>query len=91
LVHQPFEVTQRPDCPLVVERQQLHHLHGGDVPLRVDPELGVEDAGPAETARAAQSAAAFARGRDLEAEPELVPAGAEWKWSGHERIGGRLL
>jgi hypothetical protein len=55
---------------LVRERQQLHQDHAGDVARRIDPEIGVGEAGPGEAA----GAAAFRRlgGVDQEAEPPFL-------------------
>src|SRR5205807_496131 len=47
LVHRGLEVAQRADRCLVVERQILHHQHSTDTALRVDPELGIVETGPA--------------------------------------------
>jgi len=54
LVHQLLEVAKRPNGALVVEGKQLHHLDATDVLHRIDPELSVEDAGPAHAAWAAE-------------------------------------
>src|SRR5262245_48291201 len=76
-VHRFFESTQRADRAVVVERQQLHHVDAADLFHRIDPELGVEDAGPAHAPRAAEAFGPGIVGRELKAETELVLAGAE--------------
>ena len=40
-IHDLLEPAQCANRPVVVERQQLHHVHGADVLHRIDPELGV--------------------------------------------------
>ena len=54
LVDQFFEVAQSANGAVVVEWEHLHHHDAADVLHRIDPELGVVDAGPAEAARAAE-------------------------------------
>src|SRR5688572_11713263 len=81
-----FESPQRADGAVVVERQQLHHVHGADLLDRIDPELGVEDAGPAHASRAAEALRCRIVRRDLKPEPELVLAGPERK-----RLGALLV
>src|SRR4051812_3439328 len=41
-----LEIAQRADGALVVEGQHLHQQNPADVPLGIDPELGIHDAGP---------------------------------------------
>src|SRR4029078_9132426 len=85
-----FEPSQRPDRAIVEKREQLHHVDATDVFDVIDPEFGIEDAGPAHAARAAE---AFRRGivcRDLKSETELVLAGAERERLRPLRVGIRL-
>src|SRR5271168_1278887 len=82
LVNQFLEAAEGPDSAVVVERQHLHHLHAADVFDRVDPELGVEDAGPAHAARAAELGILRIVRRDLKTEAEFIVSGAE-----RERFG----
>ena len=53
-VHGILEVFQRADCSFVVERQKLHQQNAADATLRVNPELGVIDTGPAQAALTAR-------------------------------------
>ncbi len=85
-----FEALQRLDRGGVVERQVLHQQHAADAARGVDPELGVEDSGPAHAARRARERVAV-RARDLEAEAELVAAGAERKRLAERGQRRRLL
>src|ERR1700693_3937140 len=80
LVNRRLKVAQRADSRLVVERQILHHQHSTDTALRVDPELGVVDTGPAETTGAAVLTPIVAWCGHLKAKPELVTPRAQRKW-----------
>src|SRR6185436_14557095 len=84
LIDAPLEALQRLDRRVVVERQVLHQQHAADAACRVDPEFRVEDSGPGHTARRAREFVGV-RARNLEAEPELVAAGAERKRLGQRR------
>src|ERR1700681_359749 len=86
-----FEVPQRTNGAVVVKRKDLHHLDAADVPDGIDPEFGVEDAGPAHAAWTPEFRVALVFRGDLETEPELVVAGAERKRPGPQRIGVWLL
>src|SRR5688572_19685264 len=90
LVNTALEPLQRLDRGGVVERQVLHHEHAADPASRVDPELRVEDPGPAHAARRARGRVRM-RARDLETEAELVAARAERKRLGEGGNGSRLL
>ena len=90
LVHRLLEIAQRSDGAVVVERQHLHHHDDADVLHRIDPELGVVDACPAHTARAAELCVLRVVGRDLKTETEFIVAGSEGKWLGERLVGGGL-
>ena len=90
LVHERFEIAQRSDGAVIVERQYLHHLNAADVLHGIDPELGVVNAGPAHAARAAELCVLWVAGRDLKTEAELVVAGAERKRLAERLSRGRL-
>src|SRR5580700_11413247 len=87
LVHQLLEVTQRSNCTLIVKRQHLHHHNDADIPLRIDPELGVVNTGPAHAAHAAELCILRVAGRDLKTEAELIVAGAQRKRLTERSVG----
>jgi hypothetical protein len=72
---------QRADGTVIVEREHLHHLDAADVLHRVYPEFSVVDAGPAQAAWAAVLRVLWIGRSDLEAEAELIVAGAQRKCS----------
>ena len=49
-IDEPLEAAQEVDDVLVVGRQQLHENDGRDLLWRIDPEVRIEDAGPAQAA-----------------------------------------
>src|SRR5438876_9264877 len=71
--------AKRSDRAVVVERQQLHHLHGADMFYRVHPELRVENTRPAHAAGAAEALRRRIGGRNLKSQAELVFARSERK------------
>src|SRR5215831_7927016 len=76
-VHSLFKSSQRSDRASVVKREQLHHVDTADMFDGIHPKLGVEDAGPTHTARAAEPSRRGIVCRDLKPETELVLARAE--------------
>ena len=48
-----LEARERFQALAVGERQHLHQDHAGDVARRIDPEIGVGEAGPGQAAGAA--------------------------------------
>src|SRR5688572_736417 len=90
LVDAPLEALQRLDRGRVVERQILHQEHAADAARGIDPELGVEDPGPAHAAGRAREPIGV-RPRDLKAQSELVAAGAEREGRAERRQRRGLL
>src|SRR5262249_44158359 len=76
LIDRAFEAAQRSNRAVVIERQQLHHVHAADMPYRIDPEFRVENTCPAHTARAAETLRRRIVGGDLKSQAEFVLARA---------------
>src|SRR5258708_4534789 len=79
LVDQLLEVAQRSDRAVVVERQHLHHHDAADVLHRINPELGVVNAGPTHASWAAKHCVLRVAGPDLKAETEFIVTGSKRK------------
>src|SRR5262245_15213233 len=86
-----LEIAQRSNCAVVVKREELHHHDATDVACRIDPELSIENAGPAQAPRAPELLVLFVLRRDLKTESEFVVAGAQRKRLGSEWVGSGLL
>lgn len=69
LVHDLFKISQRAYRPVVIEWKQLHQHDSCDVPARVNPELRVEKARPAQAPRAAVIRVAVLFRSNLKPEP----------------------
>jgi hypothetical protein len=73
LVHDVLKVSQRAYCAVVIEWKNLHHHDTRDVPPRVDPELRVEKARPAQAPGAAVVRVVGVLRGNLKTEPEPIP------------------
>jgi len=77
-VHEPLEAAEEINGLHIIARQELHHHDSRQFLRRVDPEVCVKNARPAQASGTAHFRIRWFR-FDLKAESELVLAGAERK------------
>src|SRR5262245_38248868 len=75
---------------VIIEGQDLHHDHCGNLPVRIDPEVRVVNSRPGVAARRTQVWILCIRGRDLKSESEFVAPGADREVLRSQWVSGGL-